>query len=119
MDKILLIEPDRAAREAATTILERLGFEAVAVDAETGISIHKELQPVAVLVGYPPEPPITGDSICKVFKPAAPVLALFPIDKRDLARRAMAEGCFDTIPKPLSFDVVKSILGTAIEHASS
>jgi DNA-binding NtrC family response regulator len=116
--KILLIEDEEISRESLTRLLKSAGYPVKGV-----ASGEKALQSLAmeqfdIIVTDLFLPDINGIDILKKVKETSPQIEVILITghaSAETAVKAMKEGAFDYITKPLNFDELQIILTKAVE----
>ena len=116
--KILVIDDDDSGREALTMLLQSAGYEVTS--AATGESaldlIDREQYQVIVSDLFLPDK--SGLDILQNVQKVSPVTEVIVVTGHASAQtavRAMKEGAFDYITKPIDFDELKIVVSKALE----
>ena len=116
--KILVIDDDDSGREALTMLLRSAGYDVTsAATGESALDLIDRLQ-YQVIVSDLFLPDINGfDILQNVQKvsPATEVIVVTGHASAQSAVRAMKEGAFDYITKPIDFDELKIVVSKALE----
>ncbi|MFZ4859798.1 MAG: sigma-54-dependent transcriptional regulator [Desulfuromonadaceae bacterium] len=116
--KILVVDDDESGREALTMLLRSVGYEVAS--AATGVSaldLIDRLQ-YQVIVSDLFLPDKSGLDILQHVQKASPSTELIVVTGHASAQtavRAMKEGAFDYITKPIDFDELKIVIVKALE----
>ena len=118
--RILLVDDDKASREALSQWLEQQGWEPIAVkDGEDALKhIHDG---VAIIVTDLKMPRTDGMALLKIAKEKAPHAAVIMISGAgtvETAVEALKQGAFDFLPKPISLKELGQRIGRALEKRS-
>ncbi len=116
--KILLIDDEEAGREALTLLLKGAGhhIRSVASGTEGFQSLAREKFDILITDLFLPDS--NGIDILKKVKEDSPLTEVILITghaSAETAVRAMKEGAFDYITKPLNIDELKIIIAKAVE----
>jgi DNA-binding NtrC family response regulator len=116
--KILVIDDDDSSREVLATLLRSAGYEVTsAATAESALDlINREQYQVIVSDLFLPDK--SGlDILPEVHRvlPATEVIVVTGYASAQTAVRAMKEGAFDYITKPIDFDELKMVVSKALE----
>ncbi|WP_298269211.1 sigma-54 dependent transcriptional regulator [Geobacter sp.] len=116
--KILLIDDEEAGREALTLLLKAAGhhIRSVASGAEGFQLLAREKFDIIITDLFLPD--TNGIDILKKVKEDSPLTEVILITghaSAETAVRAMKEGAFDYITKPLNIDELRIIIGKAVE----
>jgi two-component system, NtrC family, response regulator AtoC len=116
--KILVIDDDDSGREALTMLLRSAGYEVTsAATAECALDlINREQYQVIVSDLFLPDK--SGLDILPEVRrilPATEVIVVTGYASAQTAVRAMKEGAFDYITKPIDFDELKMVVSKALE----
>ena len=116
--KILVIDDDDSSREALTMLLRSSGYEVTS--AATGVSalelIDREQYQVIVSDLFLPDK--SGFDILQNVRKVSPSTELIVVTGHASAQtavKAMKEGAFDYITKPIDFDELKIVVSKALE----
>lgn len=122
---ILVIDDDKAIRISLTYILERNGYEVVAVEGpDEAMSIVRSVPPQLVLMDM--NFTLSTDGLegltllrqVKLFRPETPVILMTAWGSINLAVEGMRAGAFDFITKPWSNTILMQRIETAFEISS-
>jgi DNA-binding NtrC family response regulator len=116
--KILVIDDDDSGREALTMLLRSAGYEVAS--AATGASALDliDRQQYQVIVSDLFLPDINGFDILQNVQKVSPSTEVIVVTGHASAQsavRAMKEGAFDYITKPIDFDELKIVVSKALE----
>ncbi len=115
--RVLVVDDDRAIREALSRTLDKLGYDVVlAEDGQSGLDRLRE-GGVHILLLDLKMPKVTGQELLKVAKTIAPDVEAIVITGHGTvedAVEAMKEGAYDFITKPFK----RAQLGRAIRRAA-
>jgi DNA-binding NtrC family response regulator len=116
--KILLIDDEAPSREALTLLLKSADYDVKS--AGSGNEAFEQLAEGVfdIIITDLFLPDLDGIDILKQVKSASPAMEVILITghaSAETAVRAMKEGAFDYITKPLNIDELRIILGKAVE----
>ncbi len=116
--RILIIDDDEPGRQIMELLLKKAGFEPVSAgNGEQGISMVRNKKPDLVLVDlFLPDK--SGIDILREIRQVNPELEVVVITghaSAETAVKAMKEGAFDYITKPVNFEELKIVIAKAIE----
>ena len=118
--RILFIDDEPGSREGLTFLLEREGYQVEAVDAgEEAISLLSR-KSYDVIITDLFLPGVSGIDILKYVKEhrlPCNVILITGNATAETAVRAMKEGAFDYITKPVNFEELKVIISKAVEKS--
>lgn len=116
--KILVIDDDDSGREALTMLLRSAGYEVTsAATGESALDLIDRLQ-YQVIVSDLFLPDINGFDILQNVQKVSPSTEVIVVTGHASAQsavRAMKEGAFDYITKPIDFDELKIVVSKALE----
>ena len=116
--KILVVDDDDSGREALTMLLRSVGYEvASAATGESALDLIDILQ-YQVIVSDLFLPDKSGLDILQHVQKVSPSTELIVVTGHASAQtavRAMKEGAFDYITKPIDFDELKIVVAKALE----
>ena len=116
--KILVVDDDESGREALTMLLRSVGYEvASAATGESALDLI-DLQHYQVIVSDLFLPDKSGLDILQHVQKVSPSTELIVVTGHASAQtavRAMKEGAFDYITKPIDFDELKIVVTKALE----
>ncbi|BBA69657.1 sigma-54-dependent transcriptional regulator [Geobacter sulfurreducens] len=116
--KILLIDDEETGREALTLLLKAAGHAVKSAGSgnEAFQTLTRDTFDIVITDLFLPD--ASGIDILKKVKEDAPLTEVILITghaSAETAVKAMKEGAFDYITKPLNFDELKIIIGKAVE----
>jgi DNA-binding NtrC family response regulator len=116
--KILLIDDEETGREALTLLLKAAGHavKSAGAGSEAFQTLTRDTFDIVITDLFLPD--ASGIDILKKVKEDAPLTEVILITghaSAETAVKAMKEGAFDYITKPLNFDELKIIIGKAVE----
>ena len=116
--KILVVDDDDSSREALTMLLRSVGYEVTsAATGESALDLIDLLQ-YQVIVSDLLLPDKSGLDILQHVQKVSPSTELIVVTGHASAQtavRAMKEGAFDYITKPIDFDELKIVVSKALE----
>ncbi|HIJ88337.1 MAG TPA: sigma-54-dependent Fis family transcriptional regulator [Desulfuromonadales bacterium] len=116
--KILVVDDDESGREALTMLLRTVGYEVTsAATGESALDLIDRLQ-YQVIVSDLFLPDKSGLDILQHVQKVSPSTELIVVTGHASAQtavRAMKEGAFDYITKPIDFDELKIVVAKALE----
>jgi two-component system, NtrC family, response regulator AtoC len=116
--KILVVDDDDSSREALTMLLRTVGYEVTsAATGESALDLIDLLQ-YQVIVSDLLLPDKSGLDILQHVQKVSPSTELIVVTGHASAQtavRAMKEGAFDYITKPIDFDELKIVVSKALE----
>ncbi len=119
---LLITDDDRDLRETLRSIFQDRGFETLlAADGEEALEIVQH-HPVHVLLVDMHMPRLTGlETIrrLKQFAQPMPVILMSAALNREICSAAEEEHVFSVLPKPFSFQTIRSVVRDALERAYS
>jgi two-component system response regulator AtoC len=120
--KILIVEDDAAVRRALAETLAEAGYDvSVAEDAETGLSRLAQVEPDVVLTDVR-MPGMDGVELLRLLKERAPgidVILMTAFNDMPTVVRAMREGAFEFLVKPLKAAELRTVLTRLFEDRRS
>lgn len=120
VERILFIDDESGSRESLTLLLEREGYQVEAVAAgEDALSLLSR-KSYDVIITDLFLPGVSGIDILKHVKEQrlpCNVILITGNATAETAVRAMKEGAFDYITKPVNFDELKAIVSKAVEKS--
>lgn len=123
---ILIVDDDSAIRKSLLYLLNKAGYEAVAVpSAEEALAALREQEPDLILMDMNFSLATTGEeglrllAKAKRLRPHVPVILMTAWGSIDLAVRGMHAGAFDFITKPWDNLTLIQRIGMALELVSS
>lgn len=115
---LLLVEDEPAVRRSISQSLRELGLEVHATDtAETALDLVEELEPDVVLSDVR-LPGMDGIELLRLLRktvPSVDVILITAYDDMATVARAMREGAFDFLVKPLDLAALTSVLERVFE----
>lgn len=113
MDKVLLIDDEKAARESLKRVIEKEGFETFSAGSgQEGLDIFEEKRPEIVITDLK-MPDMDGLEVLRAVKKISPqteVVLLTAYGDYDTVIMALREGAFDYLKKPLDLNELLMIL---------
>lgn len=120
--RILIVEDDAAVRRSLAETLAEEGYDvSVAENAETGLSRLTQVEPDVVLSDVR-MPGMDGVELLRLLKQRAPaidVILMTAYDDMPTVVRAMREGAFEFLVKPLKAAELRSVLARLFEDRRS
>jgi len=121
MAKLLIIEDDPGLRSQLSWALSDDMEVLLAEDRETALAtVRKESPPVVILdLGLPPDPNGASEGLATLesvlsFRPATKIIVASGNEDQQNAVKAVSLGAYDFYPKPVDIDVLKLIIGRAL-----
>ena len=119
MEKILVIDDDQSIRKTLTSYLKKHGYEVSSAENGTaGIEIVKSELPDLVITDIR-MPGVDGFEVLKITKEIDPhihVIIITAFDDMHTTIKAMQQGAYDYIEKPLEIDKLKLTIQRALEN---
>ena len=116
--KILLIEDEELSREPLTKLLKAAGYAVIGVESGEKAFQLLALEQFDIIVTDLFLPDVNGIDILKKVKERSPLTEVILITghaSAETAVKAMKEGAFDYITKPLNFEELQIIITKAVE----
>ncbi|MDD2732705.1 MAG: sigma-54 dependent transcriptional regulator [Desulfuromonadaceae bacterium] len=116
--KILVVDDDDSGREALTMLLRSVGYEVTSAATGESALDFIDLQQYQVIVSDLFLPDKSGLDILQHVQKVSPSTELVVVTGHASAQtavRAMKEGAFDYITKPIDFDELKIVVSKALE----
>jgi two-component system, NtrC family, response regulator AtoC len=116
--KILVIDDDDSGREALTKLLRSAGYEVTsAATGESALDLidHEQYQVIVSDLFLPDKSGLDILQNVQKVSPATEVIVVTGHASAQTAVRAMKEGAFDYITKPIDFDELKIVVFKALE----
>ncbi len=119
MEKILVIDDDQSIRKTLTSYLKKQGYEVLSAENGTaGIEIVKSEPPDLIITDIR-MPGADGFEVLKNVKEIDPhihVIIITAFDDMHTTVKAMQQGAYDYIEKPLEIDKLKLTIQRALEN---
>ena len=120
--RLLLVEDDTSVRRSLAETLSDEGFEvAEAESAPAAVQLLADFEPEIVLSDVR-MPEMDGFELLRLLRERAPsvdVILMTAYDDMATVARAMREGAFDFLVKPLKLDELRSVLGRLLDDRRS
>ncbi len=116
--KILVIDDDDSGREALSMLLRSVGYEVTsAATGEIALDLidHEQFQVIVSDLFLPDKSGLDILQEVQKISPATEVIVVTGHASAQTAVRAMKEGAFDYITKPIDFDELKIVVSKALE----
>ena len=116
--KILLIDDEAPSREALTMLLKNVDYDVMSAGSGKEAFALLAADGFDIIITDLFLPDLDGIDILKQVKSASPAMEVILITghaSAETAVRAMKEGAFDYITKPLNIDELRIIIGKAVE----
>lgn len=117
---ILVVDDDLAHRTMLRTLLGRWGYDVAEADDGQGAieAVHKKPFDLILMdIRMVRVSGLEAQMEIKRFNPAIPVIIMTAYASVETAVKALKEGAYDYLTKPLDFDELKIIMERAMEHS--